>query len=218
MLHKIFYLFRYDPRRIEKGLNPFQLDSKKIKAALSTYLDGQNRFEQLKRADGEMAGRLHKVFDDEVNARRSKFRTMAMDDFELLDHLKNQLGEATSSDKVMVLYGSETGTAEQLSSVFASEFKRRGLRASVSAMDDFDVDDLQAQTQVFCVVATCGQGELPGNCKTFYEKLSDKSLPSDFLKVNIFSSHIFLLLYIYIYIHLILMFTIRYILLAVHVL
>lgn len=175
-------LYRFDPRRVEKGLNAFQLDSKKIKADLEGYLNKQNRFEQLKRADSTTANILHTRFDEEVQARRGKFRQMAMDDFELLEHLKTQLGEATSSDKVTVLYGSETGTAEQLSAVFASEFKRRGIRASVSAMDDFDVEDLASSSQVFCVVATCGQGELPGNCKEFYEKLMNKSLPNDYLK------------------------------------
>ena len=35
---------------------------------------------------------------------------------------------------------------------------------------------------MFCVVATCGQGEFPGNCKEFWKQLSDKNLPSDYLK------------------------------------
>ena len=31
-------------------------------------------------------------------------------------------------------------------------------------------------------MATCGQGEFPGNCKEFWNQLSDKDLPSDYLK------------------------------------
>ena len=37
------------------------------------------------------------------------------------------------------------------------------------------------QDKVFCVVATCGQGEFPENCKEFYKNLCDKNLPADLL-------------------------------------
>ena len=52
-------LYRYDPRRKDKGLNAFQLDSKKIKADLEVFLQGQNRFEQLRRSDKMTATELH---------------------------------------------------------------------------------------------------------------------------------------------------------------
>ena len=35
---------------------------------------------------------------------------------------------------------------------------------------------------MFCIVSTCGQGEFPANCKEFWKQVSDKDLPSDFLK------------------------------------
>jgi sulfite reductase alpha subunit-like flavoprotein len=34
-------------------------------------------------------------------------------------------------------------------------------------MDDYDVEELENEEMVYCIVATCGQGELPGNCKYF---------------------------------------------------
>ena len=175
-------LYRFDPRRTEKGLNPFQLDSKKIKADLEHYLQGQNRFEQLRRADKQMHGTLHERFDSQVRTKHKKLQKLAMDEYELLEHLKNMLGEETSSEKITILYGSETGNAEALSHVFATEFKRRGIRAKCLAMDDFELDELPEQSKVFCVVATCGQGEFPGNCRDFWKQLSDKNLPSDYLK------------------------------------
>ncbi|XP_014679991.1 PREDICTED: pyruvate dehydrogenase [NADP(+)], mitochondrial-like, partial [Priapulus caudatus] len=42
-------------------------------------------------------------------------------------------------------------------------------------------DSLQNYKNVYCVVATCGQGEFPGNCKDFWKQLSDEKLPADFL-------------------------------------
>ena len=175
-------LYRYDPRRADKGINPLQLDSKKIKADLQAFLEGQNRFQQLQRSDKKTADSLHTGLRREMSHRLEKFQKMAMDDYEMLEHLKKQLGEATASDSVMVLYGSETGTAGNLAQVFANEFKRRGIRAKCMAMDDIDFDELSKQSQVFCVVATCGQGEFPANCKDFWKNISNASLPNDFLK------------------------------------
>lgn len=61
------------------------------------------------------------------------------------------LGEEVSGDKTLVLYGSETGNAEALSNVFATEFKRRNVRAKCIAMDDFDFEELPNYSQVqFC--------------------------------------------------------------------
>jgi pyruvate/2-oxoacid:ferredoxin oxidoreductase beta subunit/flavodoxin len=175
-------LYRYDPRRIDQGVNPFQLDSKKIKSDLLAYLDGENRFTRLKRSDAETADSLHNTLNSDVHRRHTKYQRLAMDDYELLESLKMKLGEEVDTEKVVVLYGSETGTAEYLSGVFASELKRRGIRAKCLAMDDFDFDDLPKQSKVFAVVATCGQGEFPANCKEFWKQLSDPSLPKDLLK------------------------------------
>ena len=110
-------LYRYDPRRTEKGANPFQLDSKKIKYDLMQFLGGQNRFEQLRRADTETAEQLQQGLQQEKYSRHDKFVKLAMDDYEMLEHLKKQLGEEVASGSVMVLYGSETGTAAGLAQV-----------------------------------------------------------------------------------------------------
>jgi homodimeric pyruvate:ferredoxin (flavodoxin) oxidoreductase len=175
-------LYRFDPSRADKGLNPFQLDSKKLKKGLGDYLNSQNRFEQLRRNKLATAEALQGVFDTEVKKKHHKLQRLAMDDYELLDHLKGVLGEATDTEKMVVLYGSETGNAAALAQVFANELLRRGIRAKCLAMDEFDVEELPNQSKVFVLAATCGQGEFPGNCKDFWKSLSDKDLPSDFLK------------------------------------
>ena len=175
-------LYRYDPRRSEKGLNPFQLDSKKLKADLSVYLESQNRFQQLKRTNNVVAGELQSNLSAGIHHKHATYKKMSMDDYELLDHLKGLLGESTDSEKTLILYGSETGNSAGLADVLSQEFLRRGVRAKTMAMDDFDFDDLPKQDKVVCVVATCGQGEFPGNCKDFHKQIMDKDLPEDFLK------------------------------------
>jgi len=68
---------------------------------------------------------------------------MAMDDYELLDLLKRQLGEAVNTQKTLILYGTESGNAQALASQLAYELKRRGVRAQLENMADCDVDDLK---------------------------------------------------------------------------
>eukprot|EP00497_Spongosphaera_streptacantha_P006053 TRINITY_DN985_c0_g1_i9.p1 TRINITY_DN985_c0_g1~~TRINITY_DN985_c0_g1_i9.p1 ORF type:complete len:569 (+),score=131.65 TRINITY_DN985_c0_g1_i9:1381-3087(+) len=48
-------------------------------------------------------------------------------------------------------------------------------------------NELVEEKKVIFVVATCGQGELPGNCKTFYSELSNADLPKDFLNDTMFA-------------------------------
>ena len=48
-------LYRYDPRRIKEGKNPFQLDSKKPTLALRDYLLGENRFSILTKGKDDAA-------------------------------------------------------------------------------------------------------------------------------------------------------------------
>lgn len=175
-------LYRYDPRNRSKGQNPLSLDSRRLKGDLKQFLHSQNRFQQLVRKNEEHAKILHSNLSEVSLGRHDKFKRLAMDDEELLEHLKERLGEEVTTEKNIVLYGSETGNAASLAAVFGQELKRRGIRAKVMAMDDFDFDDLPKQNNVYCVVATCGQGEFPGNCKGFWELLNDQTLPPDYLQ------------------------------------
>lgn len=38
-------------------------------------------------------------------------------------------------------------------------------------MNDYDLEELPNEECVYAIVATCGQGELPANCKYFHEEL-----------------------------------------------
>jgi pyruvate-ferredoxin/flavodoxin oxidoreductase len=51
-------LYRYDPRRIEKGENPLQLDSSAARAKLQDYLLSENRFKMLTKSRPDEAKKL----------------------------------------------------------------------------------------------------------------------------------------------------------------
>jgi pyruvate-ferredoxin/flavodoxin oxidoreductase len=61
-----FPLYRYDPRRIDQGLNPLQLDSKAPTMTFSQFMAEENRFRKLKREHPEFAETLEKQADEVV--------------------------------------------------------------------------------------------------------------------------------------------------------
>eukprot|EP00484_Ammonia_sp_Unknown_P000272 CAMPEP_0197022220 /NCGR_PEP_ID=MMETSP1384-20130603/3125_1 /TAXON_ID=29189 /ORGANISM="Ammonia sp." /LENGTH=1795 /DNA_ID=CAMNT_0042450221 /DNA_START=521 /DNA_END=5908 /DNA_ORIENTATION=- len=165
-------LYRYDPRLAVKGQNPMQLDSRRIKKPIKKYLESENRFRQLQRQHKERAEALQGSLEDWIVSRHDKLLRQSMDDLELLDFLKEQLGEDVSGDKMLILYGSETGNAAEFSQIVASDLQKRGLRTKVMACDDYDFNNLPKEQTVLFLLATCGQGELPANCKDMYSELS----------------------------------------------
>ena len=86
-------LYRYDPRRREKGENPFQLDFKKLKIQVSEFLEGENRFAMLDRANPEKAKILHEELQKEVEKRHAERVRMAMSDKQLYKELKKTYGK-----------------------------------------------------------------------------------------------------------------------------
>ena len=86
-------LYRYDPRRAEKGENPFQLDFKKLKIQVSEFLEGENRFAMLTRANPEKAKALHEELQKEVEKRHAERVRMAMSDKQLYKELNKTFGK-----------------------------------------------------------------------------------------------------------------------------
>ena len=73
-----WHLYRYDPRRIAEGKNPFQLDSPEPDTSkIMDYLMGENRFASLKNNFPEKADALYAKTVADVKARYEKYRKMA---------------------------------------------------------------------------------------------------------------------------------------------
>ena len=75
-----WHLYRYDPRRIAEGKNPFQLDSKEPDTSkVMDFLMGENRFASLKNNFPEKAAALYEKEVSDVKARYAKYVKMAQD-------------------------------------------------------------------------------------------------------------------------------------------
>ncbi|KAK8821154.1 hypothetical protein WA538_005783 [Blastocystis sp. DL] len=86
-------LYRYDPRRAEKGENPFQLDFKKLKSKVADYLEGENRYTSLERSQPEVAKKLHEELQKQIDIRHAERVRMAMSDKQLYKELNKTFGK-----------------------------------------------------------------------------------------------------------------------------
>jgi pyruvate-ferredoxin/flavodoxin oxidoreductase len=70
-------LYRFDPRRIEKGENPLMIDSKAPTIPLEQYLMMENRFKMIVKSNPEEAKRLFQIAQKDVTARWKRFEYLA---------------------------------------------------------------------------------------------------------------------------------------------
>ena len=70
-------LYRYNPSLIEKGQNPFSLDSKKPTGDYQAFLMGENRYAQLAKAKPEVAKELFAKNEKEARIRYEEYSEMA---------------------------------------------------------------------------------------------------------------------------------------------
>ena len=72
------HLYRYDPRRIAEGKNPFQLDSKEPDTdKVMDFLMGENRFASLKNNFPDKADALYAKEVEDVKARYERYKKLA---------------------------------------------------------------------------------------------------------------------------------------------
>ncbi|HEY0188353.1 MAG TPA: flavodoxin domain-containing protein [Cellulomonas sp.] len=78
---------------------------------------------------------------------------------------------------VQVLYGTQTGTCEDLAQRLAQAAGPLGLHAEVTALDDVELDRLAAMSHVLVVTSTYGEGDMPDNAELFWQALHAESAP-----------------------------------------
>eukprot|EP00928_Gymnodinium_smaydae_P030133 TRINITY_DN2247_c0_g1_i2.p1 TRINITY_DN2247_c0_g1~~TRINITY_DN2247_c0_g1_i2.p1 ORF type:complete len:1896 (+),score=381.74 TRINITY_DN2247_c0_g1_i2:84-5690(+) len=176
-------LFRYNPQLSQSGNNPFQLDCKKVKGDLYKFLAQENRFASLMRRDPSHAKELDDKLKAGVTEKNELLQVIGAEDLHgQYKKLVEGLTDAkTAGDAVTILYGSESGNAEEQAKYLQQDVVARGLRATVSTLDDFEFDDLPNQKILILVVSTCGLGEFPQNCKQAWLKLQSPELPMTWL-------------------------------------
>lgn len=88
---------------------------------------------------------------------------------------------STAAGRLLILYGSQTFTAQEVAEKIWRTTKALGFRGPVQAMDDYPISGLIHEEFVLFVCATTGQGDEPDNMKNFWKFLLRRSLPNNSL-------------------------------------
>ncbi|MBD2498596.1 nitric oxide synthase oxygenase [Nostoc sp. FACHB-280] len=99
-----------------------------------------------------------------------------------LEKITTSLAEDDNKeDRILILYASETGTAEGFARTAARQLNR--YRPKVMALDEYDKTHLSSEKLVLIVTSTFGNGEMPGNGKQFLFWLR-KQPPGSLMSLN----------------------------------
>eukprot|EP01012_Entosiphon_sulcatum_P025353 TRINITY_DN30672_c0_g1_i1.p1 TRINITY_DN30672_c0_g1~~TRINITY_DN30672_c0_g1_i1.p1 ORF type:complete len:1821 (+),score=321.60 TRINITY_DN30672_c0_g1_i1:35-5497(+) len=169
-------LYRYDPRNLATGKNPFQLDSKRIKSDLEEFLRRENRFANLDKTNPKMAQLMRTGLKSHIQRRLNRYQRMSE-----ADRASDPRSGSGLRPSVTILYGSETGHAEGLAKDVAVDFEKRGYHPVCQALDDLDPEQLPNHELVIIVISTCGQGQFPKNASLFWKWLQTADKPEGWL-------------------------------------
>ncbi|MDB6036794.1 MAG: sulfite reductase subunit alpha [Verrucomicrobiales bacterium] len=83
---------------------------------------------------------------------------------------------STVLSPLTILFGSQTGTAENLAKRVGKEAGKRGFAATVHDLGDYSKAQLPTESRLLIITSTYGDGEPPDNAKAFWQWLvSDKA-------------------------------------------
>uniref|UniRef100_A0A383VDI1 NADPH-dependent diflavin oxidoreductase 1 n=1 Tax=Tetradesmus obliquus TaxID=3088 RepID=A0A383VDI1_TETOB len=83
--------------------------------------------------------------------------------------------------RLLILYGSQTGNAQDVAERVAREARLLLFAPSIMPMDAYPLQHLPDEKLVALVTATTGQGDPPDNMRKFWRMLLRKNLPGDLL-------------------------------------
>ena len=84
---------------------------------------------------------------------------------------------ASPAQPLLVMYGSQTGTAEQLAKRLAQEAARRGFAPRVLELNAYASVDLARESRLAVITSTWGDGDPPDNAVAFWDYLNSNAAP-----------------------------------------
>ncbi|WP_210124682.1 MULTISPECIES: assimilatory sulfite reductase (NADPH) flavoprotein subunit [unclassified Staphylococcus] len=91
--------------------------------------------------------------------------------------VSESVSASTEPLDVHVLYGTETGNAEEIAETFETKLKSQNLNVHLWDMDDFPRDSLPEVEHLFIICSTQGVGEPPINALDLYDYLHGDDAP-----------------------------------------
>ncbi len=85
--------------------------------------------------------------------------------------------EAAVRAPVHILYGTQTGNAQDLASDMMAKASALGFEPVMLGLDDVEMDALAAMERVIIAISTYGEGEMPDNAALFWKALAASDAP-----------------------------------------
>lgn len=85
--------------------------------------------------------------------------------------------EQAPKEPLLVMYGSQSGSAEGLAKQFAKQADQKGFAPQVMELNDYAKTDLSKQRQLVVITSTWGEGDPPDNAMEFWNYIKEKSAP-----------------------------------------
>jgi sulfite reductase (NADPH) flavoprotein alpha-component len=83
----------------------------------------------------------------------------------------------TAAEPLLIMYGSQTGTAENLAKRLGKESQSRGFAPKILSLNEYAQADLKTAKQLIIVSSTWGDGEPPDNAAEFWRWISAEPAP-----------------------------------------
>ncbi|MFL2842805.1 MAG: assimilatory sulfite reductase (NADPH) flavoprotein subunit [Coraliomargaritaceae bacterium] len=97
----------------------------------------------------------------------------------LTAYLQNSHSSSSkSASELLILYGTESGNAENLAQETQNKANQLGIRSKISNMADISVDALSQTENLVVIVSTWGEGDPPETATAFYDAFMGDSAPS----------------------------------------
>ncbi len=93
--------------------------------------------------------------------------------------------EHSTSLRITIAYGTETGNSKKLATDFAARAKKKGIQAKLVGLEQYRLNDLSKEEYFLTVISTQGDGEPPAAAKKFYEHIHHGELRLDRLKYSV---------------------------------
>src|SRR5690349_18939280 len=85
--------------------------------------------------------------------------------------------ENSLKEPLLIMYGSQTGTAEALAKKVARESEQRGFSPLVLPLDDYEQAGLSKPQKLIIISSTWGDGDPPDNAAAFWSWLNSETAP-----------------------------------------
>lgn len=92
---------------------------------------------------------------------------------------------SVSAGRLTVLYGTESGNAEELADRSVKEAKKRGFKAVMRNMADISPTDLAKEENLLVIVSTWGDGEAPETAVGFHKAFMSEDVKLDGVKFSV---------------------------------